>query len=275
MLGKLIKHEFKATAKTFALLFAATIVLTVLTRFTDYIPANNIVLRLFIALVVVSCCILIFGGIIMAFISMIRRYYDNMMKDEGYLTHTLPVKIWQHIVTKLVTDLVWMIASLVVTAISLIILAIGTDSFDKFLKGFNEFINVVGDNPRLIVYIVITILLLIMQFIVNLLCIFAAISLGQIFAKHKMFGAVLFWCLLNYAMGILTSVFMYLAPNFVDEMNQMDAEIATVTTVSQYLDLYNGVIIKLFMLLLVLELIMGTVYFIITNVMMEKKLNLE
>ncbi len=275
MLGKLIKHEFKATSKTFALLFSATIILSILTKFTDYMPHNNIILKLIIVIIAVSCVCCIFGGIIIAYVSMIRRYYESMMRDEGYLTHTLPVKMWQHITAKLVTDVTWMIASVVVSAVSLIIVLIGSRGFEKFIEGVNEFINIIGDNPRLIKYIVIIILLLITQFIVNLLCIFAAISLGQFFSKHKILAAVIFWCVLNYAMGIFTSIVTFLSSGLVAEIDELDRNLENATSITEYLDLLDQTMLNFFFVLMVIQVVMGVVYFVITNVMMQKKLNLE
>ena len=122
MLGKLIKHEFKATGKSFVLLFGATLALTIFSKIGMNLPFDNFIWRIIIGVAAVGCVFCIFAGFIVAFVIMIYRFYNNMLKDEGYLSHTLPVKSWQHLISKLVTDLVWLLASIAVSFLSLFII---------------------------------------------------------------------------------------------------------------------------------------------------------
>ena len=84
MLGKLIKHEFKATGKSFVLLFGATLALTVFSKIAMYLPFDNLIWQIIVGVAAVACVFCIFAGFIVAFVIMIYRFYNNMLKDEGY-----------------------------------------------------------------------------------------------------------------------------------------------------------------------------------------------
>lgn len=75
MLGKLIKHEFKATGKSFVLLFGATLALTIFSKIGMNLPFDNFIWRIIIGVAAVGCVFCIFAGFIVAFVIMIYRFY--------------------------------------------------------------------------------------------------------------------------------------------------------------------------------------------------------
>lgn len=273
MLGKLIKHEFKATSKIYGLLFGATLILSILSAFSFYVPFDNFLVDLISSLIMFTFILSVAGGILFSFIIMIRRYYNHMLKDEGYLTHTLPVKMWQIITSKLITNSIWMVASVGVSLLALFIFFTCTGDIIVFFDNMETFFGVVGDYPRIILYIVIIVIIIFLQFIDTLLCIFAALSIGQKLVKHKIFGSVAFYFILNYAMGIVTSVLFLLIPNFITDMNKINS--IKIETFDEFMYFIDPVFMKMFLVTIICEIIMGVVYFVITNVMMSKKLNLE
>lgn len=275
MLGKLIKHEFKATYKIFGLLFSALNLLTLLTRFCVYIPFDNMIFKVLTTIlsgvyVIAVVCMSLFSIAIV-----LIRFNRNMLRDQGYLSNTLPVKMWQQITAKVLTYTVWMITSVIMMFVSLFVFFIGKHTFTEFL---NEFFDVAGDvfdYPKLVVIIVLFVILMIAQIAVNLLNVFAALSLGQIFAKHKIAGAILFYFVLNYALGFITSGAMMLMPNFVDKMNNIDVEINAAKTAGDVVNAIGNPALAYLGFLFVIELLLGAIYFVVTNFMLTKKLNLE
>lgn len=275
MLGKLIKHEFKATYKIFSLLFGALLILTLLSRFCVYIPFENIVFDIMkgilqIVYVVAVVCMSLFSVFII-----LRRFNTNMLRDEGYLMHTLPVKMWQQITAKTITYVVWMIATVFAMVISLIIYFIGEEPFGEILDGINKVINTLGKYHTLIPILILFVVLTIMQLAVNLLNIFAALSLGQIFAKHKIAGAILFYFVLNYALSFITSGAMMLFPNFMEKMDTLGVRLNEAKNVGETIAAIDGPITIYLLVLCVMEIVLGAIYFVITNYMLNKKLNLE
>lgn len=277
MLGKLIKHEFKATWKTYTVIYLALIALTVLTRISVEMPFENKIfdivrILLSLAYVIVAVCVGFFSIVIG-----LERFYKNMLKDQGYLTHTLPVKEWQHIVTKTLVFTVWTVVSSVVAFMSVMLFGVGRPEFRNVLNHIGDMFSGLSDYPRVIAAIIMGIVLLIVQVAVNLLGFYAAFSLGQIFGKHRILGAVIFYFVLNYAMQLLMSVFMLLSEGIMNKFDNMSVEIsgATGNMLLAQINSQTGVIMAFFGLCFVMEFIIAAVYFVITNFMLSKKLNLE
>ena len=249
--------------------------LTILTRFCIYIPFDNMVFDLLTKILTIVYVIAIVCMSIFSIVIVLIRFNNNMLRDQGYLSHTLPVKMWQQITAKVITYTVWMMASMLAMVISLMVFFVGKDEFRSVLKGINKAINEIGDYPKIIVLIVVGVILMIMQLAANILNAFAALSLGQIFAKHKIAGAILFYFILNYALGFITSGIMMLVPNLVDDMNSLDVKMQNANTLGQVADAMFKPFLSFFIFTMILEVLIGAIYFVITNFMLNKKLNLE
>ena len=108
MLGKLFKHEFKATAKV---LLPLNLVLVLVTIIGMIILNLDIFSGTAMALVGAAYLILyilaIFALFIMTYVILMMRFYKSMYSDQGYLTHTLPVSPLALLNTKLLTGVCW------------------------------------------------------------------------------------------------------------------------------------------------------------------------
>ena len=115
MLGKLLKQEFRATGRIMLPVFGALLILSVLANFSirvlDSSAGNNTVLRILAILVLVFFGAAIFGAMIVTLWLMVTRFYRNLLKDEGYLMHTLPVSVHGLVWSKLIVSLVWFLAT--------------------------------------------------------------------------------------------------------------------------------------------------------------------
>jgi len=132
MLGKVMKYEFLATARQFIPAYIAVMVLAIIngvllwaggdrgisqalvTGTGNWAVATNGLLMAFYILMIYSIAIL-------TTVLIIRRFYVSMFKDEGYLTHTLPVSTDTLLFGKLLTAVCWSIISTVVVSISFLI----------------------------------------------------------------------------------------------------------------------------------------------------------
>jgi hypothetical protein len=191
MLSKLLKHEFKATARLLLPLYLVLSVLTIMERIAinlnfkgalDIIP-GFLTMAYFLSIVaiaVVSCVIIIL------------RFYKNLMTDEGYLMFTLPVKPQQLINSKLLVSFVWTIVSVVFIILSLFGAFITKDRFDMLTDGirmvFTEMQHEFG-TLNMNLFIIELIVLMILGIINNILIIYASIAVGQLFNGHKVLGS--------------------------------------------------------------------------------------
>lgn len=108
MLSKLLKYELKSTARWFLPLYIALIILTFLNKLTITINLPDFILFniLKVLLMVFYVLIIIFTSIA-TMILLVVRFYKNLYTDEGYLTHTLPVKPGTHLNCKILSGCIW------------------------------------------------------------------------------------------------------------------------------------------------------------------------
>lgn len=274
MLKKLIKHEFKATAKIMGLLFGAVLLLSVLTSISLKLPEGNKFFDTIKAVLIAVYVVVMFGMMFAGILLLIFRFYNNMLKDQGYLTHTLPVKMWQHIVAKMLTYFVWIVAAVVVAAVSLGIFLMGTGvvNFSQIGEVMSEIGASLEQYPQIITILLWILVLGIVQIFANILCLFASMSMGQLFGKHRVAGSVASYIGLNYIIGIFTSFIMYLPMNsFEGQINALDEA----TNIPDMIQIFQNMLNGFFVITLVVELVLIALYFGITHFMLTRKLNLE
>ncbi len=274
MLKKLIKHEFKATAKTMGLLFGAVLLLSVLTSISLKLPEGNKFFDTIKAVLIAVYVVVMFGMMFAGILLLIFRFYNNMLKDQGYLTHTLPVKMWQHIVAKVITYFVWIVAAVVVAVVSLGIFLMGTGvvNFSQIGEVMSEIGASLEQYPQIITILLWILVLGIVQIFANILCLFASMSMGQLFGKHRVAGSVASYIGLNYIIGIFTSFIMYLPMNsFEGQINALDEA----TNIPDMIQIFQNMLNGFFAITLVVDIVLIALYFGITHFMLTRKLNLE
>lgn len=272
MLGKLTKYEFMASAKNFLPLYGAIIIISIINRifvFSDIINISNssaeilvnagqffdfIMMMLFFAIVIAI-------GVI-TLLAVIQRFYKNLYCDQGYLMHTLPVHKWQLIASKLTVSVVWIISSGIVIMLAILILFANSNFIFDFFKGFTDLIRMFGYGTFLE-----GIVLAIVACCSTVLSIYAAISVGNMFNSFKVlwsFGAYV-------AFSLIESNIMFLGINILDKVFNifnylMATDLQTLLTTTPH---------AILALLIAYELMTAVVYFFITHIIMDKKLNLQ
>ena len=118
------------------------------------------------------------------------RWRDHVLKDEGYLTLTLPVSLHQLLISKLIVSAVWYAAAFIVGLLSLLIAVSGwstlqyvPDFFNDVFTAFFEMEASLRSHALLIVFE------LFCNFVFAVsaaeLVVYAAFSIGYSFNKHK------------------------------------------------------------------------------------------
>lgn len=123
MLKKLLKHEFRATARIFAPVFGATLILSgislivVLLGGILVLPGGtglgSPIFGLFSGILLLLTILALFALMVCAMLVTLQRFYKNLLGDEGYLMFSLPVTPAQHIAAKLIVGTIWSAAALV------------------------------------------------------------------------------------------------------------------------------------------------------------------
>lgn len=268
MLGKLIKNEFKATVRNFVPIYLLMIVVSIFMKILMEIESNaggaladSNIIAILSMLSITTFVIAIIAVILGTVVIIIKRFYDNMLKDEGYLTFTLPVSTGQHIVSKAFTSYVWIICSGAVIIASILILLIGEGEFfveaGKVITELFRAVNAYG----LWEYVIEFVILIILGIYVNIMLGYTCLSVGQNFNKHRVAGAFITYIAIYMITQIFNSIFMV----FLLGAN-MDSNMATIeSTFFQPYMIY----------ILGLAIVEAVVFTIITYFMLDRKLNLE
>lgn len=218
MLTKLISHEWKDTFKIPALLLTITVLLSaaslVYFSVADQASAGtDLNVRNFVLYI---ACILILSGLSMILIIYFAiRFYKNLYTDEGYLMHTLPVKPWMLIVSKLTIGTIWFYlidlllvgASTWITLIALPTMAYFSPEDLLELRTMFQSYHTIFTVPSILF---LAIPVMIISSVFSLLTIYASISLGQLFSNHKVLASIL--CYLGLSTILSTAMMLLTAP---------------------------------------------------------------
>lgn len=128
MLGKLFKHEWKASIRVYGLLYILAAIFTVAVilynevfkNFAEGLESKWLqgILVSIEAILGIGYILVLLAVNILTFIYLIYRFYQTMVCDEAYLTHTLPVTTGQLIIVKSVMAFCFQILSIIITIIS-------------------------------------------------------------------------------------------------------------------------------------------------------------
>ena len=135
MLGKLIKHEFRATRRamlpTLGILLLLSLLSTLSFRLLVMSGGES---ALFGILSVLFSFIYIFGILaawILTFVTILLRFYRSMLGNEAYLTHTLPTSLHSLLISRLIVPLVWFLALFLMTAAFLVLFVVNMISLTE------------------------------------------------------------------------------------------------------------------------------------------------
>lgn len=284
MLGKLTKYEIKSTAGTFLLIYAAVLVLAVVNRILyafnfnhmfssssfDLAWVGNLLTGLFTGLYI----LMIVAMFVAVMIVVIMRFYRNMFSSEGYLMHTLPVKPWQHIVSKLLASALWMVGSVIVMCLSLVVLLSHREVYESFAYAIAEIAKAFAElefsiTPFIIEFVV----LIVISLFTYALPIYACICIGQLWKKHRVLGAFVSYMILNFVTQIIGGIsgggIGYSFARRMDQLsyynNNASEAINEVLRFSHSLVIFS----------LVFMIVLNVVYFFICNYVMSRRLDLE
>ena len=217
MVGKLIKHEFRATARfmllVYAVLAAAAVLANLSIRFMD--TTNSRFLNFLFGFTIFLFVAGVVAALVITAVVMIVRFYRNLLKDQGYLMHTLPVTVHGHIWSKLIVSLVWFAATFVVIWLLILVTVFihsGTRLGDLFaaLPSLKELIRTLKDEgvslgslgmigAEGVVHMILSCLILCLHF-------YAAMALGQMFSRRQILLSIVFFIAISILFSALETI---------------------------------------------------------------------
>lgn len=154
----------------------------------------------------------VFGGLMLTLgistlFLIIKRFKGNVYDRQGYLTLTLPVSEHHIITAKLVGDFIWSIVSTAVLLLCIYIILLSTNSNEVQLSTLLSF---VGEH---FTGFGLTVLSFLLSTISGILCIYLAISIGQLFNEYRTALAVAAYIGIRIVIGII-EIFFNTSTNF-------------------------------------------------------------
>lgn len=226
MLGKLMKHELWATAHAMLPIIGEMLLVAVMGNVCvrlgnghDLPAAVNIIIMLVMVLFFVG----IFAIGLVTVYMMVRRFRDNLLRDEGYIMHTLPVSVHAQIWSKVLVSALWYALAAVTIVAAVVLLTFDADT-PKVIVDLFKTLRLV--DARIAEIVIECLAMLVLASVTMSLSFDAALSVGHSFARHKMAASVATYIGLlilgQIALGfaarltVMTNFYGYLDAPFVD-----------------------------------------------------------
>lgn len=261
---KLLKYEFKATYKTFLMLFLGLYLACgafgMIVRGGGIYAASSSIPVLFVMMI----GIIVASIGVMTTITNIVRYKKNILGEEGYLMNTLPVPTWKLVLSKVLGAAFWSIVSIfvIVTAIIMSSFIAGENNVSQVWEGLKRITEIFGNVDIKVIVYMLGMFISVFNFYLTM---YFAFSFGSAFNKNKVLIAFLF--LILYKM-ILPVIFGNMFEELFIFVNQ-EFSILFAGGLG-YLGVSNGVYV--FLIFKIVEFI---VFFFGTSYILKNKLNLE
>ena len=232
MLKTLLKHELRATAKTFMWLYIAFAAIAVVSaviipwspfvsgsssyysssapEFAGTFPAamQGLVFVLYVLAVIAIGVVTI--------VVIILRFYRNLLGDEGYLMMTLPVSREEHILSKLLVAMIWSICSAIIIFLSIVLFIAASGVLGDVVEALNE---IVRSGAPLGRWITLSILTMIVSTLSSILILYASMAIGPNLIKNRVGGSILAFIMVAIASQVISTVIMFAWSMSMDSRN--------------------------------------------------------
>lgn len=232
MLKKLMKYDLKSMLRIFIPLWLLAPIISLLLSFSIRASITNSDDTAFYKLyehgsdiLLVTMSLLFFGVIValmvLAIVLIIQRFWNGLLKDEGYLMFTLPVEPWQLITAKGLTATFVSCVSGLIAILSCIILVLASSDevILGFLEGWNYFWKYINAELGASFWIiaVLFLILAVLSTAKSIYQIYAAMSMGQLVNTHRVFAACVSYVGISVVLSVISSILMLIAGRYISE----------------------------------------------------------
>lgn len=233
MLGKLLKYEWRNTYKVGLILLASVAMATLVGFLSLQTPLwQDMVsdrgyfgsvafdmLDIMSFFAIMFYIMLLVGVVYATYIYLIVRFYRTMYTDEGYLLHTLPVSKHQILISKILVSSVWVylvdlavFVSVAFFIISVINIFTPNNIWLELPEFFSNFMGMVSEleyelGLDMFGWVLSAIAISILGIPSSIIIFFGAISVGQLFSKHRVLMAILSYVVIMIISSIINMIF--------------------------------------------------------------------
>ena len=184
MLLRLLKYDFRAMWKRFSLIWGAALALALVNRFTLFRDTGDAVFGQDGPFMFAFMCVIV-AMFVIAMIFVVDRFSKGLLGDEGYLMHTLPVRPWELVASKLICGTVTWIGCGVVALLSPFIMApVNWLELMQF-PFWSDILRGIMKHPGTLALMA-EFCLVILAFIVLFISVmYLAMAIGHLFSRHR------------------------------------------------------------------------------------------
>lgn len=189
MLLKLLKYDFRAMWKQFSLIWGAALALALANRFSIFWNVDDHAIGLSdtttSGITVFAFMSVITAMFVIAVIFVVNRFSRGLLGNEGYLMHTLPVRPWELVASKLICGTVTWIGCGVVALLSPFIMApVNWLELMQF-PFWSDILRGIMKHPGTLALMA-EFCLVILAFIVLFISVmYLAMAIGHLFSRHR------------------------------------------------------------------------------------------
>lgn len=259
MLRKILKHEFKATYRYFVPIY---IVLAALTGFGCIIyplfdKYENVLAVIGFGLTMLAIVLGYFFIFMSPYIFLSMRFYQTTATREAYLTFTIPADTKTILFGKYLNALFWSVMTSALCYLSFFV-------FTCFTGNMKDAFEIDND-------LVLALLSILLSMSLAILTIFTAISLSQLVHEHRVLASLGFSAAL-YTIQQIVSVVVMLPIMFTRIESAVELSDNSFASGMQYSGSSDEHLT--FLISFAISIIFSVAYFLISNYMLKKKLNL-
>ncbi len=193
MLWKLLKYDFRSMWKSFALIWPAALVLALINHFTlpydEGVTQSNELLAI---ITIMAFTAVLFAMFVAVMIFVVQRFYKGLLGDEGYLMHTLPVRSWQLVASKLICAVVTALVSLAVIFLACLLMVPIRWGQVLRIAFFQDLWEGLLSNPDAMLYLLEFLLLTVTALLLFVTMTYLSMSIGHLFHRRIIMSVAAF-----------------------------------------------------------------------------------
>jgi len=207
MLGKLLKYDFKAVGRIMLPMYAAMMVLGIVIGVTARIETGG---KTLLSIWMLLFFLLVMAAVILTVYLLVERYYRSLLGNEGYLNCALPVTTLEHIASKVIAALVWMIFGCLAVAVSGLLMGLISTDWQDLVEAA-QFIGQrllhLADNAEALLLFVKLFVIAVLSLTMMVMMVYAAIAVGHLWSEHHILGTIIAFVAFQIVMTIVVMVF--------------------------------------------------------------------
>ncbi|MBQ4463425.1 MAG: hypothetical protein II915_03315 [Eubacterium sp.] len=276
MLGKMIKHEFKATGRLILPLFLLVIVMTpvlaLLNKLASHIGRKSLAGGLLSGISMVSFVAMMIGACVAVFIYIMVRFYKTIATSEAYMTFCLPVNSHHVMLSKLIVATIWQVLTVAIAIGSLYIMFIinGIIEPGTVFSHMERMLTSSGiEYGSLFGFLFKIGAMIFISMITSILSWYLAVCLGQIFQEKRVLMSIVMYMGIYMVMQII--YMCILLPFILSHSSEFTMGEAKAINMQMNAEFPSGLLLAVG----IINIVLAVVFYVVGTQILKKKTNVR